>query len=258
MAKPKYSIVIPCYNECDRLTNLVESYRAAIGSRTDIELILVDNGSVDKTSDIVQTITSRADMWFVRTVYVRRNRGYGFGIMAGLDTAHGMFIAWTHADMRLDPQNLLSGFDLIANDEVPSRSLVRGVPRSLPLLEQLASIGVDAFAAAMLGPGASNFGMPPKIIHRDFLKQVDAAPYDHAFDLYVILKARKLGYSIIDQPVTLASRSRNLGNQKRGLGKLIAQFRRDIASILGMRKLLRGESGPQSNPKSGTKKSKAA
>ena len=49
----KLSVVVPCYNEADNIPLLLEKFSAVI-TRQDIEVILVDNGSTDKTPEILE------------------------------------------------------------------------------------------------------------------------------------------------------------------------------------------------------------
>ena len=50
----RLSIIIPCYNESKNLPELIAGYRTALGGRTDAEIILVDNGSVDDTARVLE------------------------------------------------------------------------------------------------------------------------------------------------------------------------------------------------------------
>ena len=50
-------------------------------------------------------------------VSISENQGYGYGILSGLRKANSDILAWTHADLQTDPNDLLAGFELfIANN----------------------------------------------------------------------------------------------------------------------------------------------
>lgn len=80
----KLSIVIPCYNEEKNIPLIFEACAKAI-SRTDIEIVLVNNGSTDGSEKIINDNIGKYG--FLKVVKVSVNQGYGFGIISGLKEA---------------------------------------------------------------------------------------------------------------------------------------------------------------------------
>lgn len=80
------SIVIPCYNEEKNIPLLFGRISTAV-TRKDVEFILVDNGSTDRSAQIFQANLKIHPE--IRVVRVEQNQGYGFGILAGLAAAKG-------------------------------------------------------------------------------------------------------------------------------------------------------------------------
>ena len=105
----KFSIIIPCYNEAPNLINLLDNLSPII-SRDDTEVILVENGSTDNSKDLFKT-TIEHHFPQVTTVYVNTNKGYGYGILQGVQVATGDYIGWIHADLQVDASILLKFFD---------------------------------------------------------------------------------------------------------------------------------------------------
>jgi len=105
----KLSLIIPCYNEAKNLPLLLERC-ASLGNSENIEVVLVDNGSSDNSSEVLQRLLPKFP--HCRSVRVEINQGYGFGILAGLKAAHGNLLAWTHADMQTDPKDILQALEL--------------------------------------------------------------------------------------------------------------------------------------------------
>jgi glycosyltransferase involved in cell wall biosynthesis len=89
------SIVIPCLNEADTVTECVRQARRVL-ERNDIqgEVIVVDNGSDDGSPDLAQAAGAR--------VIHERRRGYGSAYMAGLAAACGEYILMADADLTYD------------------------------------------------------------------------------------------------------------------------------------------------------------
>src|SRR4051812_28070786 len=94
---PEYSVVIPAYNEEDRLEptirEAVDYFRARqIGA----EIVVVDDGSRDGTSALVLKLA--AEFNEIRLIRLARNRGKGHAVRSGVVNAEGQFILFADAD----------------------------------------------------------------------------------------------------------------------------------------------------------------
>src|SRR5690606_22716677 len=139
-AAMKLSLVIPCYNEAANLPLLAQRC-SELASDPDIEVIFVDNGSTDATPSVLAELI--ADSPNCRSVRVEHNQGYGFGVLSGLREARGRILAWTHADMQNDPQDVLRGlefFDLLGED-----IFVKGRRYGRPFMDVVFTVGMSVF-----------------------------------------------------------------------------------------------------------------
>ena len=75
----KLSIVIPCYNESDSISLLIEKLEPIL--KKDIEVVLVDNGSNDDTSITLEKLQLSEN---IKVLKLQENLGYGNGIIQGL------------------------------------------------------------------------------------------------------------------------------------------------------------------------------
>lgn len=94
MTVPTVSVIIPTYNRGRYIADAINSILAQ--SFTDFELIVVDDGSVDETTEIVGTVADPR----LRLVRHEHNRGIPAARNTGLDEARGRFIAWLDSDDR--------------------------------------------------------------------------------------------------------------------------------------------------------------
>ena len=99
---PKFSIVIPAYNEAARLPRAFEKIRAYLLERDlDAEVVVVDDGSTDATAQIVR----EADLGWpdalrdLRLVSNGENRGKGYSVRHGMLEAKGEIALFTDADL---------------------------------------------------------------------------------------------------------------------------------------------------------------
>jgi glycosyltransferase involved in cell wall biosynthesis len=94
----KISIVIPAYNECKRLGRTLDRILGFVNQQDwDAEVIVVDDGSVDGTADLVRNYAARNSV--VRLVQNPGNRGKGFSVRSGMLNAHGAIVLFTDADL---------------------------------------------------------------------------------------------------------------------------------------------------------------
>jgi len=98
MAPPRYSFIVPAYNEAERLgTSLDRMQRYVAESRWDAEIIVVNDGSRDETAAVVKEFASRNPM--IRLIENPGNRGKGYSVRHGMMTASGDFLLFTDADL---------------------------------------------------------------------------------------------------------------------------------------------------------------
>ena len=97
-ATPFLSIVVPAFNEALRIGRSLDRIRAYLNSKALTgEVIVVDDGSADATSDVVRRATqSWPDL---RLIVNERNRGKGYSVRRGVLEARGRYVLFTDADL---------------------------------------------------------------------------------------------------------------------------------------------------------------
>ncbi|PLX26569.1 hypothetical protein C0581_04015 [Candidatus Parcubacteria bacterium] len=106
--QPLFSIVVPAYNEEEFITACVSDLKK-IQNDFDIEIIVVDNNSTDKTAEITRTL----DVIFLQ----EKTQGVGAARRAGTEIAQGSFIVHVDADTRLPQGYLERVYDKFTHDE---------------------------------------------------------------------------------------------------------------------------------------------
>jgi len=183
------SIVIPCYNEAKNIPLILDKFKNLLKDRTDIEVVLVDNGSFDNSAEVIQNLIPMYN--FAVTTKVKVNQGYGFGILAGLKIARGDFLGWTHADLQTDPKDVLKAWDITKHNNYNSELFVKGLRKSRPIFDVFFTVGMSLFESLFLKTKLWDINAQPNIFHRNFYQSWKNPPYDFSLDLYALYMARK-------------------------------------------------------------------
>jgi dTDP-glucose pyrophosphorylase len=201
----KLSIIVPCYNESKNIPLIISAFQKAIGKRKNIEVILVNNGSTDDSAAVF--ISGIKNKIFFKLVNVKKNQGYGFGILSGLEVASGDVLAWTHADMQTDPSDVIRGFDFYQNS-ADENIFVKGKRKNRAALEFIFTFGMQLIASLVLKTYVDDINAQPKIFSRKFYENFlkTKSPHDFSLDLFALFVAKKNGLKIKEIEVNFAKR----------------------------------------------------
>ena len=102
-AEPRFSVVVPVYNEEESLLELGRRLSAVLDELVGAsEVVLVDDGSTDATPVLLAELERRDDRF--RVVRLSRNFGHQVAITAGLDAARGAAIVVMDGDLQHPPE----------------------------------------------------------------------------------------------------------------------------------------------------------
>lgn len=203
----KFSLVIPCYNESNNIPLLLDRCRG-LGSLKGCEIILVNNGSLDDTKDILAKLVP--NYTGCRVVNVPVNKGYGYGILAGLKAAKGEIIGWTHADLQTDPQDAISGLELF--DKYGLGIFVKGKRYGRPLVDTAFTAGMSVFETLLLRKSMQDINAQPTMFSKTFFEAWELPPNDFSLDLFAYYLAKKSNLKIFRFPVKFGERVHGVSN----------------------------------------------
>ena len=204
----KYSLVIPCYNEEKNIPLLLEKCSQLVKGNdviknNEIEVILVDNGSTDNSSEVLNNLLPNYPG--CRSVRVEINKGYGYGILSGLYSAKGDVLGWSHADLQTDPLDALIGFEIFNKSK--KICFVKGKRYGRPMSDVFFTVGMSIFELILLKEKLWDINAQPTIFSRAFFETWDSAPHDFSLDLYAYFKAKKSDLQIKRFPVNFGERA---------------------------------------------------
>ena len=100
----KFTLIIPCYNEEKSLPILIKKCMI-LSERKDLEIIFVDNGSTDNTHKFLRSKLINNSSF--KVLKINENKGYGHGIISGINLSSNDIVGWTHADLQTEPNDAL-------------------------------------------------------------------------------------------------------------------------------------------------------
>lgn len=208
------SVVIPVYNEEESLPRLVpEIHRALRPTGLDYEIVLVDDGSKDRSFAVLERLA--ADDPALVVVRFRRNFGQTAAMQAGLDHARGARVALMDADLQNDPADipmmlarLDDGYDLVAGWRANRQDAF--VNRKLP------SMIANKLISRTTGVELHDYGCTLKVMTREVAKDLRLYGEMHRF---IPAVADWSGARILE--VKVNHRARQFGVSKYGISRTI-------------------------------------
>lgn len=234
----KFSIIIPCYNEADNIFNLIKRIKP-LQRKFDIQYILVENGSRDKSREIFKTkVESRIPG--ISVVYVDENRGYGYGLQQGMKAADGEYVGWIHADLQMPPENLIPFFNEAKKHSSKEKLFLKGIRINRSTFDQFFTNGQSIFNSLYFGMRIYDVGAIPVIFSKSLLEDVniDDMPNDFSVELYVYREALRLHYTVLRHKVKLLNREKGNSSWNHGFKSKMRQSRIIFIDSL---KIKRGE-----------------
>jgi glycosyltransferase involved in cell wall biosynthesis len=119
---PSLSVFFPAYNDSPSLPGLLRRTFSTLDQHVeDYEVIVVDDGSRDRTAEVIEELCREYSPW-LRVVTHARNRGYGGALRSGFAAAQKEFVFYTDGDGQYDVGELPRLLELVG----PSTGLVNG------------------------------------------------------------------------------------------------------------------------------------
>lgn len=204
------SVVIPCYNEADGIRQLHEKLIPVldqIATHHQVELLLVDDGSVDDTGRLLEEAFGARPN--TRVVRHERNLNLGAAIRTGVAESTGEWIANLDSDCTYDPAILISmlaeverGADLVSVSPYHPSGRVIGVPAYRLLLSKT----LTAIYRVVLQKKIYTFTAMARVYRRAVYHRIASPANDFTAVAEMMLKALKQGLRVTEIPAELSVR----------------------------------------------------
>ena len=204
------SVVVPVKDERESVGPLYRAVADALAAGPAWELVYVDDGSTDGTSDELARLAAHDVR--VKVVRLRRNFGQSAALQAGIDAAAGAVVATMDGDLQNDPADLP---DLLARlDDGYDLVLGERARRQDATIRTLPSKAANALIRRVTGVPFKDFGCTLRVMRADLARNLRLYGEMHRF---VPALATQLGARIAQVPVR--HHPRRAGTSKYGLGR---------------------------------------
>lgn len=195
------SVVVPAYNEEKRLeTTLPHLYKSLKRRFFDFEIIVVDDGSVDGTADVVSRFAAKHAG--VRLIRYEKNRGKGFAVRTGVLAGQGNYVLFCDADLSTPMREvrkllgaLAEGCDIaIGSRAIRGSRILKYQPFYRVLLGKTFNKFVQLFALPGIFDTQCGFKCFRRQVARDIFSRCRIDGF--SFDVEVLYVARKTGFRV--------------------------------------------------------------
>ena len=220
-SSPEISVVVPLFNEEESIAILQTELSAALKG-LNYEIIFVDDGSIDRTAERIETAPN------IRLIRFEKNSGQSAAIYAGLAATRGETVVIIDGDLQNDPADIpkllaeiARGADLVCGYRVRRRDT---------LAKRATSRIANAVRSRYTKDGVRDTGCTLKAMRRECVSALLPFKGMHRF-IPALVKAA--GYRLVEVPVN--HRPRRFGQSKYGLGN---RALRATIDMFGVRWLL--------------------
>lgn len=177
----RLSVVIPLYNEAENIRALLQTvHRALQEYRFPWELILVDDGSHDRTYEL---LVEEAEHYgpHARVLGLQRNFGQTAAMQAGIDAARGDVIATMDGDLQNDPADIPRLVDRLLNDDLDLVAGWRKERKDALLLRKIPSRIANRLIGRLTGVRLHDYGCSLKVYRTSLIRTVRLYGEMHRF-----------------------------------------------------------------------------
>lgn len=200
------SVVIPAYNEENGIKEIAERVLAVEPALKNagvdqLELLVVDDGSRDRTADVAESIPG------VRLIRHPRNRGYGAALKTGFSKARGELIGFLDADGTYPPEyfpqlckSALNGSELVIG------SRMAGADSKMPVTRRIGNFFFANLLSILGRQKVTDSASGMRVFRREILGQI--YPLPDGLNLTPVMSTRALheGIRIVEVPIPYSER----------------------------------------------------
>ncbi|HDH53228.1 MAG TPA: glycosyltransferase [Nitrospirae bacterium] len=209
----KVSVVIPLHNEEENIEELYAALKSVMDAeRNDYELLFIDDGSTDRTLDILEPIGQKDPK--VRLLRFRRNFGKAAAWAAGFDHAGGDVIVTIDGDLQNDPKDIPKMVSLIGEYDIVNGW--RKKRKDPYIIRRFPSIIANWMISRVTGVKLRDYGSGLKAYKAEVVKNINMYGEMHRF-----IPAVASWYGVKIKEIETTHHPRRRGKSKYGISRTL-------------------------------------
>jgi glycosyltransferase involved in cell wall biosynthesis len=211
MSISKLTIAVPVYNERHRVERAMKEL-LSVEFPVETEVVVVDDGSSDGTTDLLQAMQLPAH---VRLIRHRHNQGKGAALRTALEVAGGDVFVPFDADLEYDPQDLPRLVQPMIEDDVPVVYGTRafGSHTAFSFWYVLGNKLIVLWANILFNSYISDLETCYKMVRTDLLRSLGLGSSTFAIEAEITGKLLRKGFRPFEVPISYRARSREQGKK---------------------------------------------
>lgn len=210
--QPDISFIMPCYNEEESVGYSVPRLAVAFekaGHR--LQLIAVDNGSTDRTGEVIKKLASSYPNIVPHTV--AKNEGYGNGVLSAIQLCTAPWIGIIPADGQVDAADVVQLYEAVLTTNGNVLAKARRRFRMDGSLRKVVSVTYNLLVL-LLWPrlGSIDVNGSPKILTREALAAMQLESKEWFLDPEIMIKAHYMGIRVMEFNVFARMRGNGLSH----------------------------------------------
>tara|TARA_B100000963_G_scaffold316136_1_gene295742 strand:+ start:3210 stop:4241 length:1032 start_codon:yes stop_codon:yes gene_type:complete len=216
--KTKLSIIIPIYNEANFIIKLFDQIKTYFNDKH-IEIIIVDDGSTDGSSEILNDLKNKADFKFIfKIIKLDINSGKGKAIQTGIKKSIGEYILLQDADLELDTKDAKEMFEMISkNNDIKcifgSRYLSGKLKKNNYFFNNLVGKINSLIFNIFFSQSISDVHCGLKVLHRSVIDKIRLSVNDFGIEIDLASQIVRNNFFIYEFGVSYYFRSKAQGKK---------------------------------------------
>jgi glycosyltransferase involved in cell wall biosynthesis len=205
----KLSIVMPVYNEASTIREIVRRVQALPHAK---EVVIVDDGSLDGTRDILRTLAGGE----IRVFFHATNRGKGAALRTAFGQVRGDVVVIQDADLEYNPRDipaLLAPIERGEADVVFGSRFLGGPHRVLNFWHYVGNRLLTLLSNMCTNVNLTDMETGYKLFRREVLQQVEIECDRFGFEPEITAKVARLRCRIFEQPISYSGRDYDQGKK---------------------------------------------
>lgn len=229
---PILSVVVPFFDEEESIQRVCEELRQVLSIEFDLawELIMVDDGSKDRTPQLIDDLAIRYENF--QALHLEPNSGQSAALEAGFGVALGEFIATLDGDGQNDPRDILRLLNVLKAKDIDMICGIRQRRADSPM-RRISSRIANRIRSAVLKDNITDVGCSLRVFRRECMKRVRFFRNAHRFFPALFIMA---GFIVAEAPVNHRPRESGASKYGRGINSRLWVGIVDLAGVLWLKK----------------------